>query len=219
MLYVSIIYLIKLESLFYPFYKEGVEMFLVSSIKNRLDNIMNIIALKKYHVRIGKKTQFHGIVSTSGGGTIEIGNNCTISSGKRANPIGGDVRCVFNFGTHGKIVIGNKCGLSNVTIVANKEVVLEDNVLIGGGVKLYDTDFHSIRYSDRVNPEGDKNIKCESIIIHEGAFIGAHSIILKGVSIGRHSVIGAGSVVTKSVPDGEIWAGNPAKYVKDVLNE
>ena len=52
------------------------------------------------------------------------------------------------------------------------------------------------------------------ILIKEGAFIGAHAIILKGVTIGRHSVIGAGAVVTKNVPDNEVWAGNPAKFVK-----
>ncbi|WP_443029399.1 acyltransferase [Sporofaciens musculi] len=39
---------------------------------------------------------------------------------------------------------------------------------------------------------------------------------MKGVTIGRHSVIGAGSVVTKDVPDKEIWGGNPARYIKKV---
>ena len=46
------------------------------------------------------------------------------------------------------------------------------------------------------------------------AFIGAHSIVLKGVTIGKHSVIGAGSVVTKNIPDNEVWAGNPARFIR-----
>ena len=41
-------------------------------------------------------------------------------------------------------------------------------------------------------------------------------MILKGVIIGEKSIIGAGSVVTKTVPPGEIWAGNPAKFVKRI---
>lgn len=45
-------------------------------------------------------------------------------------------------------------------------------------------------------------------------FIGAHSIILKGVTIGECAIIGAGSVVTKDVGDDEIWGGNPAKCIR-----
>ena len=58
--------------------------------------------------------------------------------------------------------------------------------------------------------------KAKPVIIKDGAFIGTDCIILKGVTIGEKSVIGAGSVVTKSVPDGEIWAGNPAKFIRKV---
>lgn len=54
------------------------------------------------------------------------------------------------------------------------------------------------------------------VTIKENAFIGAHSTILKGVTIGKNSIIGACSVVTKNVPDNEIWAGNPAKFVKKI---
>lgn len=46
--------------------------------------------------------------------------------------------------------------------------------------------------------------------------IGACSIVLKGVTIGKNSVVGAGSVVTKSIPDNEVWAGNPAKFIRKV---
>ena len=82
-----------------------------------------------------------------------------------------------------------------------------------GGVKLYDTDFHSIYYEERIQ-KPDPGIKSKPILIKEGAFIGAHSIILKGVTVGKHSVIGAGSVVTKDIPDNEVWAGNPAHFIK-----
>ena len=59
-------------------------------------------------------------------------------------------------------------------------------------------------------------IVSKQIRIARGAFIGAHTIILKGVHIGAQSIIGAGAVVTKSVPEGEIWAGNPARFIRKI---
>ena len=67
--------------------------------------------------------------------------------------------------------------------------------------------------------EIDPNVISKPIIINKGVFIGAHSIILKGVTIGNSSVVGAGSVVTKSIPEKEIWAGNPAKFIKKITNQ
>jgi acetyltransferase-like isoleucine patch superfamily enzyme len=54
------------------------------------------------------------------------------------------------------------------------------------------------------------------VTIKSGAFIGLNSIILDGITIGENSIIGAGSVVTKDVLDGEIWAGNPAKKLRSI---
>jgi acetyltransferase-like isoleucine patch superfamily enzyme len=50
--------------------------------------------------------------------------------------------------------------------------------------------------------------------IEDGAFIGTNAIILKGVTVGAESVIAAGAVVAKSIPPGEIWGGNPARFIK-----
>jgi len=52
------------------------------------------------------------------------------------------------------------------------------------------------------------------VLIKEGAWLCTRCIILQGVTVGRHAVIGAGSIVTKDVPDYEFWAGNPAKLIK-----
>lgn len=87
--------------------------------------------------------------------------------------------------------------------------------MIGGNCKIYDTDFHSIDYTNRMK-KPDPTVKCEPVHIKQGAFIGACAVILKGVTIGEKSVVGAGSVVTKSIPDGEIWAGNPAKFIRKI---
>lgn len=47
-------------------------------------------------------------------------------------------------------------------------------------------------------------------------FIGARSIICKGVTIGDHAMIAAGSVVVGDVPANEVWGGNPAKFIKNI---
>ena len=54
------------------------------------------------------------------------------------------------------------------------------------------------------------------MVIEDGVFVGGGSYILKGSHIGRNSIIGAGSVVAGGVPDNEIWAGNPACFIKRV---
>lgn len=58
------------------------------------------------------------------------------------------------------------------------------------------------------------NWKKGHIKICDGAFIGAASIICNTVTIGHNAIVGAGSVVTKDIPDNEIWAGSPAKFIK-----
>lgn len=113
----------------------------------------------------------------------------------------------------GKIIIGDNTGISHAVLVSRTSIVLGKNVLVGGGVQIFDNDFHPIDYRDRNN---DMNIKKSPVSIEDNVFIGANSIILKGVRIGEGAVIGAGSVVTRNVPANEVWAGNPARYVKTI---
>lgn len=115
----------------------------------------------------------------------------------------------------GKIQIGNNVGISNAALVCRSGITIKDWVKIGGNVKIYDNDFHSIDYLRR-REAVDESIQAEPVVIEEDAFIGAHSIILKGVTIGKRSIIAAGSVVTKRVPDDELWGGVPAKFIKKI---
>lgn len=175
-----------------------------------------IFILKR--VQASPTVKINGVVMIVGcGRNISIGSGTTISSGKRANPIGGASRTILSVSPNGKIKIGKDCGISNSAIVASTSVIIEDQVMIGGNCKIYDTDFHSIDFDSRMM-KPDPTIKCREVRIKKGAFIGAHSIILKGVCIGEKSVIGAGSVVTRDVPDGEVWGGNPAQFIK-VINK
>lgn len=90
-------------------------------------------------------------------------------------------------------------------------------VLIGAGCKIYDTDFHPLNASYRYGELKDnQKTRSKPIIIEDGVFIGGHSIILKGSHIGKNSIIGAGSVVTGDIPENQIWAGNPAHFIRKV---
>ncbi len=151
---------------------------------------------------------------------ITLGDNVYINSSPKSNPIGCGDRTYIQMVNAGKLTIGNNCGISNSSFTCATEIKLEDNVLLGAGCRLYDTDFHALDYNERIkgNYKGAP-IKTKPIKIEEGVFVGAGSIILKGVTIGSRSIIGAGSVVTKSVPSGEVWAGNPAKFVRKIEDD
>ena len=176
--------------------------------------ICNCLILWQKKVLYGSNLRINGKIFISGKKrAVSIGDNVIINTDKRYNPIGGDIRTVFYTIGDGKIRIGNNVGISNSALVARDEINIEDNVLIGGGCRIYDNDFHSVHYQNRTN---DIDVKSEKILIREGAFIGAGSIILKGVVVGKHSVIGAGSVVTRNIPDNQIWGGNPAKFIRNI---
>ncbi len=147
---------------------------------------------------------------------VEMGRGIIINSSRRADAIGGDTKTIIRtITTKGRIEIGDYTGISNSAIIAQELIRIGSNVKIGGGVKIYDTDFHALDAKDR--KEENDNVKSSAIIIEDDVFIGAHSIILKGVTIGRKAIVGAGSVVSKSIPEGEVWAGNPARCIRKII--
>ena len=183
------------------------------NIKNLPNTIYNTAVLKYRHVKYGNDLKINGrffCVSNTPDGIV-IGDNVRINSSRASNPIGGDTKTILFAKGNGRIRIGDGCGISNATLFACESITLGKQILVGGGTKIYDTDFHWLDFEKRIHKTGGQ---AKPVTIKDGAFIGANCIILKGVTIGEKSVIGAGSVVTKSVPDREIWAGNPAKFIR-----
>lgn len=154
-------------------------------------------------------------VSVALGGKCSIGKDFKMNNSLRGNPIGRPQRCVFFVDRNAVLTIGKNVGISSTALVCHQSITIGDNVKIGGGVCIYDTDFHSLNPKIRENSVKDLECKIKiPIVIKDNVFIGAHSTILKGVIIGTNSVVGACSVVTKNIPDNEIWAGNPARFIK-----
>ena len=134
----------------------------------------------------------------------------------KGNPIGRWQKSVIVVGPDAVLAIGNNVGMSFTAINCKKSINIGNNVMIGGGTCIYDSDFHPLNPADR-NNKVDNAIATGDIIIEDNAFIGANSTILKGVSIGKNSIIGACSLVVKDIPPNQIWGGNPAKFIKDLL--
>ncbi len=157
-------------------------------------------------------------VSIALGGKCSIDTGFKMNNGLKSNPIGRAQPCILFVDRGASLVIGKNVGISSVAIVAHHSITISDNVKIGGGVCIYDTDFHSLNADVRLNASSDQKAKkCLPVLIGSNVFIGAHSTILKGVTIGENSVVGACSVVTKTIPANEVWAGNPARYIKSVI--
>jgi len=154
-------------------------------------------------------------VGSKNGGNLIIGNNFKMNNGLSANNIGFNTPCVLS-AKGGTITIGNNVGISQTTIIAeNANITIGSNTLLGGGVKIYTSDFHSLDYLKRRKVKDDlNNMVCKSITIGQDCFIGAGTTILKGVSIGDRSIIGTGSIVCKSIPSDCIAAGNPCRIIR-----
>jgi acetyltransferase-like isoleucine patch superfamily enzyme len=179
--------------------------------------IITVLKLWLNGVRFDRSIKAYGIpvVNVGRNATFIIGKNFAFKSGKTFTEIGRPQPTYFTVRYNGVLTIGNNVGVNNVAIVCEKKITIGDNVRIGANVVIYDSDFHSLDVTKRAAAQEDRScIKRKPITIEEGAFIGSHVTILKGVTIGKNSVIGAAAVVTRNVPPDEIWAGNPAVFIK-----
>ena len=110
-----------------------------------------------------------------------------------------------------ELIIGNNVNIGRGCIISIKDkMVIGNDVEIGPNVSFFDQN-HQFNANQLIR-EQLSTIK--SIKIGNDCWIGSGSIIMKGVEVGNGSVIGSGSIVNKSIPEMEIWAGNPAKFIK-----
>jgi len=113
--------------------------------------------------------------------------------------------------------IGRDCKISSHTFIC-EGVQIEDNVFIGHGVTFINDTFpRATKAGGGLQTEADWRV--ERTLVDKGASIGSGATILSNVTIGQNSIVGAGSVVTRDVPPNTIYAGNPARFLREVPGE
>lgn len=180
---------------------------LILIIENQFTIFFSKIYVKSmlytYKVKYGKKIFAIGRprIYVAKGGSCTIGDNFSIRTGYFNTEVGltGSRLLV---GPNAKLKIGNNVGMSNATIAAYESITIGNNVRIGGGVQIFDTNFHStdpaIRCSGKREPP--ESIKKKPVIIGNNVFIGTNAIICKGVTIEDNAIVPAGMVVYKDFP-------------------
>ena len=134
---------------------------------------------------------------------VQIGRNCSLQE-----------RIYFNYNRYWtpgpSIVLGNRVFVGRDTeFNIIERLVVGDDCLIASGCIFIDHD-HGMDISQ---PMSKQEQPSAPILVGDGAWLGASVIVLKGVQIGEGAVVGAGSVVTRSIPNLEIWGGNPARKI------
>lgn len=140
-------------------------------------------------VDVGEETIIHDQVNPY---KCKIGKNCKI-----------DAYVYIEEG----VTIGDNCKIRPFVFIPTG-VTIEDNVFIGPNVSFLNDKYPKVRSKWRQLP----------IKVKKGASIGANCVILPNVAIGRGGLVGAGSVVTKDVPDYAVVVGNPARVVDRTNN-
>lgn len=176
---------------------------------------INRMILKAHGVVFGKNIQIPSKVQwLIRGARITIGDYFYLSSGNGVNPIASNLQADVYVEPGATLTIGNNVGMSSTRLWIHESARIGNNVKIGGCVLITDTDAHPMDYMARRS--SNEGTKSAPVVIEDDVWIGAHCIILKGVTIGARSVIGAGSVVTKSIPADCVAAGNPCRVIKSL---
>jgi acetyltransferase-like isoleucine patch superfamily enzyme len=157
--------------------------------------------------RVGKRLRVERIPYVRGNGQIHIGDDVYLS---------GKLNVAFNtrLGLNPVLRIGHCTFLGHdCSFNLAREISIGNHCLIARGVKFYDNDGHPLDAAARRENRPVALDQVKPITIGDDVWIGAGSVILKGVQIAPRAIVGAGSMVTRDVPSDVIVGGNPARVI------
>lgn len=179
-----------------------------------------LLAICKSLVRLVQQQWWRGYFAASGarigrGVIIEKDSDCQLSIGSGSAVGFGTLLIVKSeFGLAGRLRIGEHTAVNeyNNLRAAGGEINIGSHCQISQFCTLVATNHTTETSKFMIDAPWDRTKT--SINIEDDVWIGANSVILPGVRIGRGAVIGAGSVITKDVPDHSVFAGVPAKFIR-----
>lgn len=168
-----------------------------------LFNKLLLFLLKLRGLQAGNGTHI-GKIKCNWPNKLLLGSNCEIQDNV-------DFRFWQPFDDSSYIEMGEKVFIGHACeFVCNTKIIIGKNCLIASKCTINDTG-HEFKSNSNINSQP---ITSKEIILGEDVWIGTSCVILQGVTIGKGSVVAAGSVVNKSIPPYEVWAGIPARFIK-----
>ena len=167
-------------------------------------------------VRRGGPLVFQGptIIRTRHRGDVVLGKGVRLVSRLRSNLVGIQNPTIISTLHGGRLVVGEHTGMTSPVISSKSLITIGRRVMVGGNVRIFDHDFHSLNPRQRGTAEDRLNIRTKPIEIGDDCFIGTNAIILKGTKLGARTIVAAGSVVCGLVvPPDSLVRGNPATVV------
>lgn len=163
-------------------------------------NVLNVETERQVlkNVRVGENVRIFNFVNAYG---------CSIGDGSK---VGAFVEIQKG------ATIGKNCKISSHTFIC-EGVTIEDEVFVGHNVTFINDIYPRATTNGQMQTEADW--QCLPTLVKKGASIGSSATLLCGITVGENAIVGAGSVVTKDVPDNTIVAGNPAKVLRSIDKE
>jgi len=190
---------------------------------NYLVDIFNYLYLKFHGVEADfGDVKMYGLplIIKTKGSRIILRKGTTLISSSRFNPAGINHPVILATMTSASVIEIDGAGISGGSIVSVKSIFIGRGSGLGANSNIYDTDFHILDPKMRSGQKGIEFAKSSKVSIGKNVWISSGVNILKGVNVGDGAVIGCGSVVLSNVKEYCLYAGIPAKKIKNlVLNE